>query len=115
MARRIQQVDDVLGIGELHHRGRDRNTPLLLQRHPVRGRVPAGLAALHGTGELDRAAVQQQFFGQRRFAGIRMRDDRKGAAFTNLVFEALHWYDEDLELPKSRISRISVSHGGRAV
>jgi hypothetical protein len=35
-------------------------------------------ARLDRAGGLDRAAEQQQLFRQRRLAGVRMRDDRKG-------------------------------------
>jgi hypothetical protein len=40
---------------------------------------------LHLAGELDRAAEQQQLFGQRRLAGVRVRDDREGAALGDLI------------------------------
>src|SRR5690606_12346328 len=40
----VQQVDHVVAVGELHDRGGNGNTPLLLHCHPVRGRVAIGLA-----------------------------------------------------------------------
>jgi hypothetical protein len=46
----------VVVIRELQHRGRHRDAALLLERHPVRGRVARCLAALDRAGELDRAA-----------------------------------------------------------
>ena len=87
MARGVEQVDDAVLIGELHHRTRDRNTTLLLHLHPVRSRVPGGLAALNSSGELDCAAEKQQFFRQRGFTRVRMRNDCKGAPACNVVHQ----------------------------
>jgi hypothetical protein len=59
---------------------RDRDPALLLQLHPV-GRRRAPVAARgHRAGEVDRPAVEQEFLGERRFAGIRVGDDGEGAA-----------------------------------
>ena len=80
VTRRVQQVDDAVAIRELHHRTGDRDAALLLEPHPVRGRVARRLAALDGSGHLDRAAEQQQFLGERGLARVRMRNDRKGTA-----------------------------------
>ena len=63
VARRVEQVDDAVAMLELHHRGGDRDTALLLHLHPVGSRMPRGLAALDRAGELNRAAEQQQLFG----------------------------------------------------
>ena len=52
--------------------------------------MPAGLAPLHGAGELNRATVEQQLLGQRRLAGIRVRDDGKRAPFVDLFGNARH-------------------------
>ena len=60
VAGRVEQVDDAVAERELHHRGGDRDAALLLQRHPVRGGMARGLAALDGAGHLDGAAEQQQ-------------------------------------------------------
>src|SRR6185437_1541515 len=73
-------VDDAPLVRELHHRGGHGNPALLLQRHPVGRRVARSLAALDRAGHLDRAAEQQQLFGQCGLAGIGVRDDREGAA-----------------------------------
>ena len=53
------------------------------------------LAALDGAGELNGATEQQQFLGQGGLAGIRMRDDRKGAPAVELFFQLGH----DLGVP----------------
>lgn len=41
--------------------------------------MTGGFASFDGTGKLDCAAKQQQFFGQRGFAGIRVGNDRECA------------------------------------
>jgi hypothetical protein len=43
------------------------------------------LAALHRTGQLNRAAEQQQLFGQRGLAGIGMADDGKSSPFADFI------------------------------
>ena len=80
VAGRVEQVEDVVAIFEGHHRGDDRDAALALDLHPVGARLHAVLLGLHLAGELDRAAEQQQLFGQRRLAGVGVRDDREGAA-----------------------------------
>jgi hypothetical protein len=46
-----------------------------------------GLAAAHGAGQLDRSCVQQQFFGQRGLAGVRVGNDGERAAALNFALE----------------------------
>jgi len=41
--------------------------------------MPAGVTAADSASELDRAGVEQEFLGQRRLAGVRVRDDGKRA------------------------------------
>ena len=77
VARRVEQIDGVAGILELHDRAGDRDAALLLDLHPVRRRVTRALARLDGAGHLDRSAEEQQFFGQRRLARIRVGNDRE--------------------------------------
>ena len=55
VAGRVEQVDHVVAVGHLHHARRDRDAALLFDLHPVAGGVAAGLAALDGAGDLDRA------------------------------------------------------------
>ena len=80
VARRVEQVDHMLAVLELHHRAGDRDAALLFDLHPVGGRMAAALARLDGAGQLDRAGEQQQLFGQRGLAGVRVGDDAEGAA-----------------------------------
>ena len=90
VARRVEQVDDAVAVRELHDRGGHRDAALLLEAHPVGGRVARGLAALDGARHLDRAAEQQQLLGERGLAGVRVRDDRKGAAPLDFGSEVGH-------------------------
>ena len=84
MARGIQNVHALACIVELQDRGSDRNTTLLLDIHPVGHSVLGALLALDGTGLIDGSTVQQQLFGQGRFAGIGVADDRKRPAALDL-------------------------------
>ena len=67
-------------IIELENRRADRDAALLLQFHPVRGGGPLIFARSHGARQMDGVAVKEKLFRQSGFAGVRMRDDRKGAA-----------------------------------
>ena len=85
--RRVEEVDRVALVVELHHGARHRDSALLLHLHPVRRRVPPALARLDGAGELDRAAVEQELLGERRLAGVRVRDDRERPALRDVAHE----------------------------
>ncbi|TAN73200.1 MAG: hypothetical protein EPN14_09910 [Gallionella sp.] len=84
----VEQVDHAIVVGELHHRTGHGNTALLFDFQPVRGRVATALARLHRARHLDRAAEQQQLFGERCLARIGVGDDREGAAALNLACDA---------------------------
>ena len=90
MARSIQNVDALALVAELKDGGRDRNTALLLDLHPVRNRMAAVLLALDHAGLLNRSAVQQEFLCQRSFSGIRMRNDRKSSSSFNFTCYISH-------------------------
>jgi hypothetical protein len=64
---------------EGHHRAGHRDAALLLDLHPVGAGAAIGAARLDLAGEVDGAAEQEELLGQRRLAGIRVRDDGKGA------------------------------------
>ena len=87
VARRVEQRHAAPLELELERGGRHRDAALLLERHPVGRGVPAGLAAAHGAGQLDRAGVQQQLLRQRRLAGVGMRDDRERPPSRDLALE----------------------------
>jgi len=63
---------------------------LALDRHPIRARPPPVAPSFDFARQLDRAAKQQQFLGQCRLAGIRMRDNRKRPPAQNLVGQGTH-------------------------
>ncbi len=90
MARCIEQVDDGIVIRELHYRGGHRYAALLFQLHPVGSGMACRLAPLHGAGQLDRATEQQQLFGKRGLARIRMGNDCKRAASCRLGLDTAH-------------------------
>ena len=79
MARRIEQIVNAIAIFEGHDGGDDGDAAFALDAHPVgAGLAPVGLGA-HFAGELDRAAEQQQLFGQRRLARVGVGDDGEGS------------------------------------
>ena len=86
----VQQIDDAIPVGKLHHRGGHGDAPLAFQLHPVRGRVTGRLAALNRARHLDGTAEQQQLFGQGGLAGVRMGDDGEGAAPIRLGGKSAH-------------------------
>ena len=88
MAGGVQQVDLIVAVIELHHRGGHRDAALLFNRHPVAGGVDRGFARFDRPRHLDGAAEEQQLFGQGGLAGIGMADDAEGAALL-YFFEVL--------------------------
>ena len=85
VAGRVEEVEDAAAVFECHHRGHDGNAALALDAHPVgSGLAAIGLGA-HLARKLNGAAKQEQLFGQRRLAGVRVRDDREGAPARNGV------------------------------
>ena len=93
VARCVEQVDHAIVVSELHHRAGHRNASLLFDLQPVGSRMATTLARLHRARHLDCAAEQQQFFGERGLARVRVRDDRKGAAAFDFAQDAIrtHW------------------------
>ena len=85
VARGVEQVDDAVAVGKLHHRRGDRDAALLFDFHPVGGGVAGGLAGADFAGDLDGAAEPQQLFGQRGLARVRVGDDREGATAGDLL------------------------------
>ncbi len=79
MARGVEEVDAVARVIELEHGRGHRDAALFFEFHPVGGRrallAPGGDAA----GELHRAAVEEEFFGQRGLARVRVADDGERA------------------------------------
>ena len=81
VARRVEQVEDAIAIFERHHRSDDRIPRSRSMPIQSGARLAAVLRlARTSPAKLDRAAEQQQLFGERRLAGVGMRDDRECAA-----------------------------------
>ena len=76
----IEQVDRVAVKLELEHGGRDGDTALALERHPVGRGGALVLAGGDGAREVHGVAVEKKLLRQRGFTRIGMRDDGKGAA-----------------------------------
>ena len=94
MARGVQQVDHVVAVHHLHDRGRHRNPALLLNLHPVTGRMARRLTRFHGAGNLDRPGKQQQLLRQRGLAGVRVGNDGKRATPPRLGKKSHEWGDK---------------------
>ena len=84
VARRVEQVEgDGLAVAralEGHDRGGDGDAALLLDLHPVGARAAIGPARLDFARKVDRAAFQQQLFGEGGLARVGVGDDGEGAA-----------------------------------
>ena len=78
MAGGVQNVDAEAVVLKLHHGGRDGNTALLFDLHPVGGGGAGIFLALDHACLSDGAAVEQEFFGQGGFTGVGVRNDGKG-------------------------------------
>ena len=78
--RGVEEVHRIARVVELQDGRADRDAALALQLHPVRGGRPLVFPVLDGAGQVDRVPVEQKLLGQGRLAGVRMRDDREGAA-----------------------------------
>jgi hypothetical protein len=85
MARRVEQIDDAIFVGKLHHGRRHGNAALLFQAHPVGGRVARGLAALHGARHLNGAAEQQELLGQGGLARVGVGNDGKSSSLADFL------------------------------
>ncbi len=72
-------------VVELQDRAGNRDPTLLFDFHPVGNGVLGRLPGLDGTGQVDGASVEQQFFSQRRLTGIGVRDDGKSTAIIYFI------------------------------
>ena len=84
VARRVEQVEGdgfpVAGPLERHDRRGDGDAALLLDLHPVGAGAAVRPARLDLARQVDGAAFEQQLFGQRGLARVRVGNDREGAA-----------------------------------
>ncbi len=79
MAGSVHKIIAVLTEFEGHGRGRDRDAAVFFHLHEVRARAPCFALCAHLSRHLNSPTKKQEFFSQRGFASIGMRDDRKGA------------------------------------
>ena len=87
VARRVEDIDFIRAIVEAHDRGGHGDAALFLNLHPVGGGGLLYLVALHGSGHVYGATVEEQFLGQSCLAGVRVRDYGKGAPAGYFVFD----------------------------
>jgi hypothetical protein len=80
VTRRVQEVDHAVLVFELQDGGGNRDPALFFQLHPVRGGGALVLARRHAAGELQGAAVEQEFLGERGLSGVRVGNDRERTA-----------------------------------
>ena len=90
MSRCIQNIDTEAIIVKLQHGGSYRNTSFFFNLHPVRNCMACRCFSLYGTCQIDRTSIQQKFLCQRRFSGIRMRNDRKSSSSFNFTCYISH-------------------------
>ena len=100
VAGRVDEVEPPVAEREGHGAGGDRDAALLLELHEVRAGAARLALGADLAGHLDGAAVEQELLGQRRLAGVRVRDDREGAPAG------------DLRRQRGRV-RGAVGHGAR--
>ena len=82
----VEEVHDAAFVLELEDGGTDGDAALLFELHPVGGGGALVFASGHGTRERDGAAVEQELFGERRFTGVGVRNDREGTTAGDLGF-----------------------------
>ena len=87
VSRRIQNVDAIAVIFKLQHRRGHGNTSLLFDLHPVGNCVSGCCLTFHGTRQVDRSAVQQEFLCQSSLSGIRVRDNCKCSSSVDFFFQ----------------------------
>ena len=90
MPRGIENIYAKAFIFKLHDRRGNGNTALLFKIHPVGNRVLGRSLALYRACGLNSAAVQQKFFGQCGFTGVRVGYYSKRPSAFNFGFKVAH-------------------------
>ena len=80
VTRCVEDVHLVIQIIKFHDGGRDRNTSLFLNIHPVGGGCFPNLIAFHSTCHLNLSSKKQEFLRECSLSRIGMRNDGKGAS-----------------------------------
>jgi hypothetical protein len=76
----IEEVDDVVAVGELEDCGGDRDSALLFELHPIAGGGSLVTASGDAACELDCSAVQEELFGEGGLSCVGVGDNGKSAA-----------------------------------
>ena len=84
----VEQVDHVVAVLELQHRGGDGDAALLLHLHPVRRDPLAARLAVHRARRVDGGGVQGERLGQGGLARVRVADHRERPAPGGLAQDA---------------------------
>ena len=87
MPGRVKNVDAAAVIIELQDGAGDGNSALFFNLHPIADGVTLSLARLDRAGQMDCAAVEQQFFGESGFAGVGVGDDCERPAPIDFIDE----------------------------
>ena len=85
MPRGVEQVDPVPGVIELEDGRGDGDAALAFEFHPIARGRPLLAAGSDRARELEGTAVEEEFFGERGLAGVRVTDDREGPAAGDFV------------------------------
>jgi hypothetical protein len=80
MAWGIEEVDDVVAVGELEDGGGDGDSALLLEFHPIAGGSSLVTTSGDAACELDCPAVKEELFGEGGLSCVGVRDNGKSAA-----------------------------------
>ena len=93
MARGVEDVDFIVAIVETHNRSGNRDAALLFNLHPVGCCGLFDFVRLDGTGNMDSATEQEEFFGEGGFTCIGVGDDGEGATAFYFFCEGRHLYN----------------------
>jgi hypothetical protein len=75
VARGVEEIDPIAGIIELQDGRGNRNAALAFQFHPIGGGSALPAPGGDRAGQLQRAAVEEEFFGEGGLARVRVTDD----------------------------------------
>ena len=90
VARGVEEIDHTAVVVELQNGRANRDAALFFELHPVARGGALVLARGHAAGELNGAAVEQEFLGEGGFSGVGMRDDGEGPASRDFALGDTH-------------------------
>ena len=80
VAGSVENVYLVVAVVEAHDRGRHGDAALFLDFHPVARGCLLDFVGFDSAGDMDGSSVEEELFGKRCLAGIRVGDDGERAA-----------------------------------